>query len=182
MPEASKSATLLIAVSYQALKRSENHTLAGAEPCDNIVIVLFAGFYIESYLNLIIEKMGKGGELKDFWGSNPGLLKKFSWFYNSYFAEKKIDKENRKQLFTQMKNLYPELDEILQIRNDICHGRLEKLLCFEEATRLRIFSKRLVDILVKKTKELGYELERNILYRDAIPNNVVNHVSKDSSS
>ena len=103
MPEASKDAAILIATSYQALKRAENSDKS-TEVTNSMVIILFAGFFIEENLNVIIRKMKKQDEMALFFNGKkyPGLLHKIAWFYNSFVTltsfsnQKELLKKNQK--------------------------------------------------------------------------------------
>src|SRR5262245_43722618 len=86
MPEGSVDATILLATSWQALKRAKN----GDERtmlCNCTVVVVFAAFFIEANLNHIVEEMGKTNEMLQFLGNrNAGLQHKLAWFYNNFVA------------------------------------------------------------------------------------------------
>jgi hypothetical protein len=100
MPEASKDAAILIATSYQALKRAEKGDKA-METTNCVVVILFAGFFLEENLNVIIKETKKFDEIKLFLGGkeHPGLLDKAAWYYNSYITSTKA--KNRKELFAK---------------------------------------------------------------------------------
>jgi len=79
MPKVSKDASLLIATSYQALRRAERGDKS-TEITNCVVVILFAGFFIEENLNVIIKEMKKFNEMKKFLGGkeHPGLLDKMA--------------------------------------------------------------------------------------------------------
>ena len=56
MPEAGRHAPILIATSWQALNRAIDE---GAETriCNCIVVILFAGLYVEANLNQIVRRL-----------------------------------------------------------------------------------------------------------------------------
>ena len=56
MPEASEDATILIAISFQALQRLETRNKA-TEICDCTITILFAAFFVEANLNYILYKI-----------------------------------------------------------------------------------------------------------------------------
>ena len=176
MPEVSKDASLLIATSYQALKRAEMGDKS-TEITNCIVVVLFAGFFIEENLNVIIKEMKKTTELMKFSGKkHPGLLEKIAWYYNSYAAPQKLS--NKKELFRkdskgkllimrELEENFPGLEEIHEFRNKVAHGKIIRLANLENAKRLRHQAKLISNKLFKIASKQGYEIPRNITYQTA---------------
>ena len=169
MPEGSEDATILIAISWQSLiraKSGDEHAMI----CDCIVVVVFAGFFIEANLNHILEKMGKIEEMNRFLGNHyPGLQDKLAWFYNCYIAKSKSN--NKKQLYQKLRRKFPGFNEIYQFRNNISHGIIDSSVAnLKDAERLRIQAKTIVDELFKIANRAGYAIPRTTTYRDVITN------------
>ncbi len=144
MPEISKDASILIAISWQALKRAkmDNHL---TEISDCIVALVFAGFFIEANLTQIIETLGKEQEMNNFLKKkHPGLQDKMAWFYNSYFAQTKLT--SRKGIEEWYKILpieFPGFDELVIFCNDISHGIINPSIAnYEDAEHLCVFAKK----------------------------------------
>jgi hypothetical protein len=177
MPEASKDASLLIATSYQALRRAEN----GDKPTEItncVVVILFAGFFIEENLNVIIREMKKTTEMTLFLGNkHPGLLEKVAWYYNYYVATPKAT--TKKDLFaknakgkllilSKLENRFLGIEEIHEFRNKVAHGEISHLANLENAKRLRKQAKQIVNELFKISENADYRIPRNITYDVAI--------------
>ena len=172
MPEVSKDASILIGISWQALKRAERgdkHTKIS----DCTVALIFAGFFIEANLNQIIEALGKRQEMIDFLGvKHPGLQDKLAWFYNFYIAQSKLNskKEGTKDLYTKLRVEFPGFDEIYKFRNDISHGNIDSAIAnLADVQRLRTEAKNIVDKLFKFAEQAtGQAIPRTTTYYDAI--------------
>ena len=173
MPEATEDATILIAKSWQALSRARN----GDERtmiCNCTVVIIFAGFYIESNLNHMIEKMNKKEELKQFFDkkSHPGFQDKLGWFYNRYIDTPKAI--NKEQLYSRginekLKLRFQGFDIIYKFRNNIAHGIIDKSSAnLKTAENLRIQAKSIVDDLYNIASQAGFEISRSITYELAI--------------
>jgi hypothetical protein len=181
MPEASKDAAILIATSYQALKRAENGDQS-TEITNCMVLILFAGFFIEENLNVIIKEMKKETEMKSFLGSKrgpktyPGLLDKIAWFYNSYIASQKAasktelfkkDSKGESLILKKLELEFPGIKEIHDFRNKVAHGKI-RTTNLANADKLRKQAKSIVDDLFKIAEHNGYPIMRNITYKAAI--------------
>ena len=178
MAEASSDATILIAISWQALNRTllnNKETLV----CDYTVVILFAAFFIESNLNNIINELDKTEELLDFlYGKkrqsekHPGLQDKLGWFYN-YFIEKSQIK-TRDQMYKngitgKLREKFPGFNEIHKFRNDISHGKVDKTITNRnDAEKLRQQAKNIVDELFDIIANADYKIPRDKTYKDAI--------------
>ncbi len=178
MPEASKDAAILIATSYQALKRAENGDKA-TETTNCVVVILFASFFIEENLNVIIKEMKKLDQMKLFLGGkeHSGLLDKMAWYYNSYIAS--TSAKNRKELFAKdakgklsiidkLEDRFPGFKDIYEFRNQTAHGKINNLANIENADKLRKQAKAIVNELFKIAAKAGPEIPRNITYQAAI--------------
>ena len=167
MAEINPEASFLIATSWQALKRAET----GDERTmmtNCTIIIIFAGFFIEANLNHIIAEMGKAEDVSAFaGGGNPGLGTKLAWFYKSYIS--KQDLSTKKQVYEAMWQDYPEVEEIIEFRNKVSHGEINRGVAdLDDAKRLRLSAKKLVDRLLAASEEAGYPLERGATYKVAI--------------
>ncbi len=178
MPEASEYAAILIATSYQALKRAEAGDKA-TETTNCIVIILFAAFFIEENLNVIIKKMKKFDEMKIFFGNkkNPVMLDKLAWYYNYYVATSKVtsrkelyarDQQGNLLIINELDSNFPGFKKIHGFRNDVAHGTINKLAVIKNAEKLRQQAKAIVNELFKIAENAGYKIPRNITYQSAI--------------
>src|SRR6266540_4183750 len=152
MPEVSKDASILIFISWQALKRAEQGN-ERTRISDCTVAIVFAGFFIEANFNQIIEALGKRQEMMDFLkNKHPGLQDKFAWFYNSYVAQSKLKSKEAgmKELYNKLRAKFPGFDEIYKFRNDISHGNIDSSTAnLIDAEKLRVQAKSIVDELFK---------------------------------
>lgn len=172
MPEISKDASLLIGISWQALKRAEKadeHTKIS----DCTVAIVFASFFIEANLNQIVEVLGKKQEMISFLNiKRPGLQDKLAWFYNEYVAKPKLNSrsEGLKELYTKLRVEFPGFDEIYEFRNKISHGNIDvQIANLADAETLRVQAKSIVNELFKIAEQAtGQEIRRAITYGDAI--------------
>ncbi len=172
MPEGSEDATIMIAISWQALKRAENN-------CDPIpisdytVAIVFSAFFIEANLNLLIKKMDKTTQMNSFLGNpNAGLQDKLAWFYNCFVAKSKA--VNRQKMYKngivrKLRRKFPGFGEIYDFRNNVSHGKINpKTANLNNAIRLRNQSKAIVDKLFETATKAGYNISREITYKEAI--------------
>ncbi|HET6593995.1 MAG TPA: hypothetical protein VFG81_00125 [Anaerolineales bacterium] len=179
MPEASSDASILIAVSWQALNRTiqnDKETVV----CDSTVVILFAAFFIEANLDHIIDKLGIKEEMLDFlYGKKrqgekyPGLQAKLGWFYNSFIENSPMATKNQKYkagIRERLGEKFPGFEVIYEFRNKISHGEIQKTVANrEDAEILRQQAKDIVnelfDIFTAKT---GYNISRDVTYKNAI--------------
>jgi hypothetical protein len=177
MPEGSKDAAILIAVSFQALNRAlkENQdTLLS----DCTVVVLFAGFYVEATLNHIFASANKDiktfplSEKKPHGKNQPGLQDKLAWFYNEFIEDPKATnwKEiKRKKIYKKLASTFPGYTDLCDFRNDLAHGKVnETAKSLPTAEMLRQQAKDLVSQLYAIASMKGYSVPRIETYRDAI--------------
>jgi len=171
MPETSVDATILIATSWQALKRAEygNDTTM---ICDCTVVIVFAAFFIEANLNKIIEEMNKTKEMLDFFDHRPiGLQNKLAWFYNRFVEQSKATKREqlRSKIFPMLNERFPGFSRINNFRNDIAHGKIDRTCAnLREAENLRNNAKKIVNNLFEIAEDAGYNIDRGITYEIAI--------------
>jgi hypothetical protein len=158
MPESSGAAAILIATSWQAFVRGH----AGdkeTEICNSIVIIVFAGFFIEANLNYIIEQIDPAAykELDD----GKGLTSKLKWFYRS---------QNSSSITTEdLDQEFPGFSRIRKFRNDIAHGKIDHTLTnITAAESLRMQAKAIVDKLFAIVEKSGRKLDRLTTYKMAI--------------
>ncbi len=176
MSEISNNSAILIATSFQALNRAK----AGDKStilCNCTVTILFASFFIEENLDVIIKRMNKDHEMKKFLmikkHEHPGLLDKLAWYFNYYSANPKADR--REKLFTnrlegRLNKRFPGFKRIYQIRNDVAHGKINRHLNLKETEELRVKAKAVVDDLLDIAAIAGCKIQRNITYEMAIAN------------
>ena len=172
MPEGSVDATILLATSWQALKRAKS----GDERtmiCNCTIVVVFAAFFIEANLNHIIEKMGKTTEMLQFLGNaNSGLQHKLAWFYNRFVARPKA--VSKRQMYKngidrKLRRRFPGFYEIYDFRNNISHGIIDRHTAnLGDAKRLRVSAKAIVDELFQISEKAGYQIPRSVTYEVAI--------------
>jgi hypothetical protein len=172
MPEGSIDATILLATSWQALKRAKS----GDERtmiCNCTVVVVFAAFFIEANLNHIVDKMDKNDEMFQFLGNpNAGLQHKLAWFYNRFVARPKA--VNKRQMYSngierKLRRRFPGFYEIYNFRNNISHGIINRGTAnINDAKRLRIRAKEIVDELFRISAKVGYDVPRSVTYEVAI--------------
>jgi hypothetical protein len=172
MTEISKDASVLIGISWQALKRAEKGD-ERTKISDCTVAIVFASFFIEANLNQIVEVLGKRQEMMSFLNiKRPGLQDKLAWFYNEYLAKPKLNSRNEglKQLYTELKVKFPGFDEIYEFRNKISHGKIDLTTAnLADAEILRVQAKSIVNELFKIAEQAtGQVIPRAITYDDAI--------------
>jgi len=174
MPEATYDATFLVTISHQAMQRAcDGDQLT--QPFDCIVVIIFAGFYIEANLNYIIKNIGRNKDLyKYFNRQNLGLGQKLAWFYNEYIARKKAEKvedlgKNGLNIYRKMSKKFHGIGEIRRYRNLISHGKVDTIgLNILTADHLR---QRAIDItndLYKIAKSNGFEMKRLVSFEDVL--------------
>jgi hypothetical protein len=182
MPESSTHASILIAISYQALYRAKHSGKLTIVPKDAlipdcIVVIILAGFFIEANLNQIIEKIGKNQETIDLiyprkrgYIDTPSLQKKLAWFYGTYVSQPKITTNGElKELYKILPEIFSGFDKILKFRNDISHGIVDSSLTnIKDAEILRKNAISIVDELYEMAKNAGHEIQRTTNYYDAI--------------
>ena len=176
MSEISNNSAILIATSFQALNRAKTGNKSTLL-CNCTVTILFASFFIEENLDVIIKKMGKNREMKNFLRikkhGHPGLLDKLAWYFNYCSANSKAD--SREKLFTnrlegRLNKRFPGFKRIYQIRNDVAHGKINRRLNLKETKKLRIQAKAIVNDLLDIAAVAGCKIPRNITYYMAISN------------
>lgn len=175
MPEGGKHAPVLIAASWQALKRAESND-PQTELCNCTIVILFAGFYLEANLNHIIERLHAEQQMRKFLGKRyPGLQHKLAWFYNEFVARKKA--RSRKQLFTDKGRVirrkicsrFPGFAKLHTFRNDLSHGVINSSArSLEETQLLRSRAKEIASELFSIMQKHGHDIPRDINYYDAI--------------
>jgi hypothetical protein len=170
MSEVSKNAAILIATSFQALNRAKTGDKSTAL-CNYTVTVLFAGFFIEESLDVIIKKMNVKREMNKFLeikgNKHPSLEHKLAWYFNRYIANPKSN--NRGMLLTsklegRLNKRFPGFGRIYQIRNDVAHGKINRRLTLKETEKLRLQAKSIVDDFLLIAADNGCNIPRDITY------------------
>ena len=172
MPEGSKDVAILIATSWQALNRA----ILGNEEtliCDCTVLILFAGFFIESNLNYIVEEMDMKKDMTRFLNKTyPGIQDKLGWYYNKFVARSKAI--NRNQLYNNgiennLRRKFPGFAKLYGFRNDLSHGVINRSAkSFKEAKKLRRQATDIAAKLFYIASKNGYEIPRVVTYGEAI--------------
>jgi hypothetical protein len=166
MPEVTTDASLIIAISWQALKRAES----GDEEtriCNCTVVIVFAAFFVEATLNHFIDKAREKEGITPPPNENDGLHPKLSWVYNSFLADSPIT--DTRLLATKLEEAFPGFGAIRGFRNGVSHGRIDRAAAtLENADKLRAAAKAIVNRLLEIAKENGIEIERAVDYRMAI--------------
>jgi len=176
MAEISNNAAILIATSFQALNRAKTDD-EDTILCNCTISILFASFFIEENLDVIIKKMKKDREMKAFVnkqkGEHPGLLDKIAWYYNNYVSHTQAETHKlllNKRILGKLEKSFPGFRRIYQFRNDVSHGKINRRISLKDTERLRVQSKSIVDELLRIALQAGYEIPREITYFMAIAN------------
>ena len=178
MPEVNDDASILIATSWQALRRA--HLSSGeTRLCDCTVVILFAGFFLEASLTELIDRLGRTQEMEKFIGLPfPGLQDKLAWFYKEYVARKKAS--TRKDLYRngivkKIKRKFPGFGQLHQFRNDVAHGVINNnARSLEKTLRLRKKAKDIVDSIFEIASKRGHDILRDTTYWQAIASHAPN--------
>jgi hypothetical protein len=166
MAEVSPDATLIIATSWQALKRAEDGD-ERTSMCNCTIIIVFAAFFIEANLNHFIDKargmQGISAPPNDF----DGLQSKIAWVYNSFVAREPITDPS--QLRLRLEAEFPGINAIREFRNNVSHGIIDRSVAtLSKAKELRIAAKAIVDRLLSIAEEHKIEIQRGVEYEVAI--------------
>ena len=181
MAEVSDNAAIFIATSFQAMKRAEFGIPPNAVTVNLMIALVFLGFYLEENLDVIITRLNKDIELKEFFNDRKskkklGLLNKFGWFYNSYVTQsssmlKKSSSKFMEDLVGNIEGRFPGFEKIYTFRNPVSHGKIEHSLLIPDVYVLRERAKAITDELLEIVKQKeGVVIEKNISYQDAITN------------
>jgi hypothetical protein len=166
MPEVSPDATLIIATSWQALKRAEDGDRR-ASICNCTIIIVFAAFFIEANLNHLIEKAAGKTGISPPPDELDGLQRKLAWVYNSFIADAPIT--DPVQLSKELEAQFPGFQTIRSFRNGVSHGVIDRTVAtLPKARELRIAAKAIVDRLLSIAQEEGVNIERGIEYKMVI--------------
>lgn len=166
MAEVSPDATLIIATSWQALKRAEGGD-ERTKICNCTVIIVFAAFFIEANLNHFIDKVqgtqGISAPPDDFAGLQP----KMAWVYNSFIASEPITDQS--QLKLKLEDEFPGFNVIRDFRNNVSHGIIDRSVAtLSKAKELRFAAKAIVNRLLNIAEEHNIEIQRGVEYEVAI--------------
>jgi hypothetical protein len=136
MPEGSKDAAILIAISYQALSRQLSSQDPRTQKANCTVTLLFAGFYIEATLDYIVAEMNMKPQMMSFLNPSgsgnyyPGLQPKLAWLYNEFVATKKASSKSefaQFDMYRKIRRKFPGFADLYRFRNDVSHGRINRL-------------------------------------------------------
>jgi hypothetical protein len=179
MAEVSDNAAIFISTSFQAMERAKIGIPPDSVTVNLMIALVFLGFDLEENLDVIIRRLSRDRELKEFFKDKKGkkkfgLLNKFGWFYNFYIAPYKLKKSS--EIF--MRNLVKILDErfpgfkkIYTFRNPVSHGKIQHSLSIPDVFALRERAKAITSELLEIVyQKEGVVIEKNINYKDAIIN------------
>lgn len=131
MPEGSKDAALLIGISYQARQRQLVFPNPNTQRADCTVVIVFAVFYLEATIDVIVEQMNLKKKMDSFLNPNhsnyyqPGLQDKLGWFYNEFIARDKAKTKSqlyKKGIARKLRRKFPGFAKLYKFRNDVSHG------------------------------------------------------------
>ena len=173
MPEAGRHAPILIATSWQALGRVASDG-PDARISNCTIVVLFAGFYVEAYLNHIVRVLKKRKRFAAFMGrrKHPGLNDKLAWFYNDFISlhpAQDLDAARRHGIDRLVRRRFLGFAELYQFRNAISHGMVNHSgRSAAEAQQLREQAKTIVSDLLAVLEGRGHKIRRTMSYWRAI--------------
>jgi len=173
LTEAGRHASILIAASWQALGRAINEGL-DIRICNCIVVVLFAGFYIEANLNHIVRVLKLRSRLEKFTGrkKHPGLQDKLAWFYNDFISPvpaSELRTARKHGVDWKVRGRFPGFAELYRFRNDISHGVVNRSgRSLTQAQQLRQQAKGIVSELFDVLENRGHKVRRATSYWKAI--------------
>jgi len=173
LPEVSRNAAILIAISWQALGRATRGTKA-TRIADCSVLIFFACIYIEANLDYIVAKMNKLQQMTRFLNNKPypGIQDKLGWFYNEHIAKSKA--ANKKQLYDngikrKLRRRFPGFAKLYRFRNDLSHGVINSSAeSLTEAREHRKQAKTIVANLFVIARGAGHSIPRVTTYQEAI--------------
>lgn len=179
MAEASDNAAIFIATSFQAMERAKFGIPPDSVTVNLMIALVFLSFYLEENLDVIIARLNRDEELRDFFNDKKGkrkfgLLNKFGWFYNSYIAPSKLQKSSELFMENLVKYLdarFPGFEKIYTFRNPVSHGKIEHSLSIPDVYALRERAKAITSELLEIVyQKEGIVIEKNINYKDAFMN------------
>ena len=175
MPEAGRHAPILIAASYQALQRLDREEEADARVTNSMVVIFFAGVFLEANLNHIAAELEPKHSLGAFCTQkNPSLEAKLGWFYNEFVASQRVASSdqlfaNKGQIRAALEHHFPGFQTLHEFRNDLAHGTVNDVAgSVDNAIELRRQTKVIVDKLFAILKTHGYDIPRDTNYFDAL--------------
>jgi len=183
MAEASKEATFLIAVSWQALGLAEK---LKQEPKYRIpqtaAMLLFAALYVEATLNIIL----KQAEVAEPTIDDAGTGQKFLLFYRDVLGRETPTDD--KEAYLVLAEMFAGSKELWEFRNHLAHGKVNGLICeLRPAITLRDKAKRIARSLVNMAQEHEVNVDFNwsfgYLFGDLPPDEVFEnvHVPEDEA-
>jgi len=179
MAEVSDNAAIFIATSFQAMERAEFGIPPNSVTVNLMISLVFLGFYLEENLDVIITRLNKDRELREFFKDKKGkkkfgLLNKFGWFYNAYITPSKLEKTSKFFMDKLVKNLevmFPGFEKIYNFRNPVSHGKIQHSLSIPDVYALRVRAKAITSELLEIVNQKeGIVIEKNINYKDALIN------------
>ncbi len=179
MAEVSDNAAIFIATSFQAMERAKFGIPPDSVTVNLMIALVFLGFYLEENLDVIITRLNRNDELREFYNDKKGkkkfgLLSKFVWFYNSYIATSKLEKSSNSFMDDLVINLevrFPGFEKIYTFRNPVSHGKIKHSLSIPDVYSFRESAKAITsDLLEIVNQKEGVLIEKNINYKDVFIN------------
>lgn len=166
MAEVSPDATLIIATSWQALKRVEGGD-ERTSICNCTVIIIFAAFFIEANLNHFIDKARRMQSISSPPDDLAGLQPKMEWVYKSFITPSPTTEQS--QLKHKLEDEFPGFNAIREFRNKVSHGIIDRSVATpSKAKELRIAAKAIVDHILCIAIVNNIEIQRGVEYEVAI--------------
>jgi hypothetical protein len=178
MPEGSRDAAILIAISYQALNRQLVAGDPRTQKANCTVTILFAGFYIEATIDYIVAEMNVRSQMMDFLNPSnsanyhPGIQSKLGWFYNKFTATKKAANKgqfSQLNIYGKIRRKFPGFAKLYKFRNDVSHGKINGIAdSLPETQALRAQAKAIRNSLYAIALRYDPGINIDTTYSDAI--------------
>ena len=178
MPEGSKDAAILIAISYQALDRQLRARDPRTQKANCTVTILFAGFYIEATIDYIVAELSMRSQMMNFLNPrndpyyHPGIQHKLSWLYNEFVATKKAANKaqfNQLEIYSKIRRKFPGFANLYKFRNDVSHGRINRAAdSLQETQRFRAQAKAIRNSLYAIARRRKPDIKSDTTYLVAI--------------
>jgi hypothetical protein len=178
VPEGGRDAPILIAISHQALQRQLTVGDPKTQKADCTVVIVFAGFYIEATVDVIVDRLNMKSQMDAFLNPNnnphyhAGLQAKLAWFYNEFVATKKAANRNQFsqiRTYDKIRRKFPGLAKLHKFRNDVSHGKIGSPAdSLQETQALRAQAKTIRDSLYAIAQRRDPSVQPDTTYWDAI--------------
>ena len=178
MLEGSKDATILIAISYQALNRQLWARDPNTQKANCIVTILFAGFYIEATIDYIVAEMNMRSQMRSFLNPSndlyyhPGIQPKLCWLYNEFEANKRATSKGhirRLDIYGKIRRKFPGFAKLYKFRNDVSHRRINRAaVSLQETQVIRDQAEKIMNLLYTIARRHKPDIKIDTTYWDAI--------------